>query len=292
MSGPSLIEWTDATWNPVTGCSKISAGCKHCYAERLSFRLRAMGKPQYTNGFELTLQPEALDTPRTWTRPRMIFVNSMSDLFHEEVGLDYASRVFAVMNECPQHTFQVLTKRPEIALAQSPYLTWSSNIWMGTSVEDSRVVHRIDALRRIPARTRFLSLEPLLGPLPKLNLSGVDWAIVGGESGPRARPMSKEWVTDLRDQCARANVPFFFKQWGGVNKKKTGRELDGKTWDQMPSVLPVGGVRDRHASDDLDGRPAHSRKAQNTRRISERVDANPGHSAKGGVVHRRVRWTG
>jgi three-Cys-motif partner protein len=214
MAGLSLIEWTEATWNPVTGCSKISAGCKHCYAERMSFRLKAMGKPQYKNGFKLTLQPEMLEAPLRWRSPRTIFVNSMSDLFHEDVGLDFTKRVFDVMNRCPQHTFQVLTKRPAIAAKFGPFLDWSSNIWMGTSVEDDRVLHRMASLRQIPAQTRFLSVEPLIGPLPRLTLAGIHWVIVGGESGPGAREMKLEWVRQIRDRCAQKRVPFFFKQWG------------------------------------------------------------------------------
>lgn len=292
MAGPSLIEWTDATWNPVTGCTKISAGCKNCYAERMAKRLRAMGKSQYARGFKLTLQPEMVDAPRRWRQPRTIFVNSMSDLFHKDVGAEFTLRVFNVMNECPQHTFQVLTKRPEIALALAPNLTWSSNIWMGASIEDARVVHRIDALRLIPAQTRFLSLEPLIGPLPGLDLSGIDWAIVGGESGPRARPVDPAWVSDIRDQCARARVPFFFKQWGGVNKKKTGRTLDGKTWDEMPRRLRGGEARDRNLADDLGARPAHPRKAQDPRGLSQRVDADHGEREEGNPVYRRVRRAG
>jgi protein gp37 len=234
MAGLSLIEWTEATWNPVTGCSKISAGCKHCYAERMAFRLKAMGKPQYENGFKLTLHPEMLEAPLKWRGPRTIFVNSMSDLFHEDVGLEFTKRVFDVMNRCPQHTFQVLTKRPGLAAELAPFLTWSSNIWMGTSVEDDRVLHRVASLRKIPARTRFLSVEPLIGPLPQIPLSGIHWVIVGGESGPGAREMKREWVREIRDLCLERRVPFFFKQWGGVNKKKTGRILDGRTWDEMP----------------------------------------------------------
>ena len=245
MAGLSMIEWTQATWNPVTGCSKISAGCKHCYAERMSFRLKAMGKPQYENGFKLTIQPKMLEAPLRWRSPRTIFVNSMSDLFHEEVGLDFTKRVFDVMNRCPQHTFQVLTKRPSIAAAFGPFLDWSSNIWMGTSVEDDRVLHRIASLRQIPATTRFLSVEPLIGPLPRLTLAGINWVIVGGESGPGAREMKPEWVRQIRDRCVQKGIPFFFKQWGGVNKKKTGRVLDGKTWDEMPRLtVQRGGHKD------------------------------------------------
>jgi protein gp37 len=227
MAGLSLIEWTEATWNPVTGCSKISAGCKHCYAERMALRLRAMGKPQYANGFQLTLQPQALKVPLGWRSPRTIFVNSMSDLFHEEVGLAFTKKVFEVMNKCPQHTFQILTKRPQVAADLAPFLSWTPNIWMGTSVEDDRVLHRIASLRMIPARVRFLSVEPLIGPLPRLPLVGIHWVIAGGESGPGAREMQIEWVRQIRDRCLQRGVPFFFKHWGGVNKKKTGRLLDG-----------------------------------------------------------------
>jgi protein gp37 len=234
MAGPSHIEWTEATWNPVTGCTKISAGCKHCYAERMALRLRAMGKPQYANGFELTLQPGALEVPLSWKRPRVIFVNSMSDLFHEDVGLDFTKKVFDVMLRCEQHTFQVLTKRPEVAEALAPSLPWPSNVWLGASVEDERVLHRVATLRKVPAKVRFLSVEPLIGPIRRLPLRGIHWVIVGGESGPRARPMDSEWVRSLRDQCVDAGVPFFFKQWGGVNKGLTGRVLDGRTWDEMP----------------------------------------------------------
>jgi protein gp37 len=236
MAQGSAIEWTEATWNPVTGCTKISAGCKNCYAERMAERLQAMGVPQYTNGFNLTLQPRALDLPLRWKKPRTIFVNSMSDLFHRDVPLPFIRQVFDVMNACPQHTFQVLTKRPEIAAHYAPQLHWGTNIWMGTSVENMLVLHRVESLRTIPAAVRFLSIEPLIGPLPRLDLHGMDWVIVGGESGPGARPMRPEWVESIRDQCVDANVAFFFKQWGGVNKKKTGRELDGRTWDEMPSA--------------------------------------------------------
>lgn len=234
MAAGSTIEWTDATWNPVTGCTKVSAGCTHCYAERMSKRLKAMGKPQYANGFRLTLQPQALEIPLNWKRGRTIFVNSMSDLFHKDVGLAFTRRVFDTMNRCPQHTFQILTKRPEIAAHFAPRLDWSPNIWMGTSVENVLVAHRIAELRKIPARVRFLSLEPLLGPLPRLPLGGIHWVIVGGESGPGARPMEEDWVKQIREQCIANDVPFFFKQWGGVSKKKAGRLLDGKPWDDMP----------------------------------------------------------
>lgn len=237
MAQTSSIEWTEATWNPVTGCTKISAGCKFCYAERMSKRLNAMGLHQYRDGFKLTLQPQALDIPRRWKKPRVIFVNSMSDLFHKSVPLTYIKRVFAVMNECSQHQFQILTKRPERAAQIASRLNWSPNIWMGTSIEDERVMHRLAALQEIPAAIRFLSLEPLIGPLPHLNLNDIHWVIVGGESGPGSRPMHETWVTDIRDRCLKMNVPFFFKQWGGTNKKKSGRELLGQTWDEIPVAV-------------------------------------------------------
>ena len=241
MTGPTRIEWTEASWNPVTGCSKISTGCKHCYAERMAKRLKAMGKPQYGDGFRLTLQPAALEAPLRWRRPRMIFVNSMSDLFHKDVGLGFTRRVFDVMNRCPQHTFQVLTKRPEIAARLAPHLSWTPNIWLGTSIENAQVLHRIDSLCAVPACLRFLSLEPLLGPIPRLPLAGVGWVIVGGESGPGSREMKAEWARQIRDQCLRKGVPFFFKQWGGVNKKKAGRLLDDTLWDQRPVPLAEPG---------------------------------------------------
>jgi len=234
MAGNSHIEWTDATWNPVTGCSKISPGCKHCYAERMARRLQAMGQPNYANGFEVTLQPHMLELPLEWKRPRRIFVNSMSDLFHQDVPLSFIKKVFSVMRRANWHQYQLLTKRSERLLEVSPLLTWEPHIWIGVSVENDDYISRIDDLRKTGADVKFLSLEPLLGPLRKLNLRGIDWVIVGGESGPGARPMNPDWVRDIRDQCLRANVPFFFKQWGGQFKKRTGRVLDGRTWDQMP----------------------------------------------------------
>lgn len=237
MALGSKIEWTQATWNPVTGCTKISAGCKHCYAERMSRRLKAMGKPQYTNGFKLTLQPDALQLPLRWKQPRVIFVNSMSDLFHKDVPAEFIGRVFNIMNRCTQHTFQVLTKRPEITAELAPRLTWTPNIWMGTSVENALVLHRVGSLQKVPARIRFLSVEPLLGPIPRLPLTGIHWVIVGGESGPGSRPMDPQWVRSIRDRCIAQHVPFFFKQWGGVNKKAAGRILDGKPWDEMPEPI-------------------------------------------------------
>jgi protein gp37 len=234
MATNSHIEWTDATWNPVTGCTKISPGCKNCYAERLSKRLRAMGQPNYRNGFELTLQPQMLELPLRWKSPKRIFVNSMSDLFHTEVPTNYIKQVFDVMGRANWHQYQVLTKRSERVLELSDTLDWMPQIWMGVSVESEKYKHRIADLRKTKARVKFLSLEPLLGSLGKLDLRGIDWAIVGGESGPAARPVDPQWVTQIRDQCIDAEVAFFFKQWGGVQKKKTGRILEGRTWDQMP----------------------------------------------------------
>jgi protein gp37 len=234
MATNSHIEWTDATWNPVTGCTKISPGCKYCYAERLSKRLKAMRQANYRNGFKLTLQPQMLELPLRWKSPKRIFVNSMSDLFHESVPTDYIKQVFDVMGRAHWHQYQVLTKRSERVLKLSNRLEWVPQIWMGVSVESEVYTNRIDDLRRCAAHVKFLSLEPLLGPLRKLNLRGIDWAIVGGESGPGARPVDPEWVTEIRDQCVKAGVPFFFKQWGGVQKSKTGRTLEGRTWDEMP----------------------------------------------------------
>jgi protein gp37 len=237
MSDRSTIEWTEATWNPVTGCTKISPGCKFCYAERMAKRLQAMGKDRYRNAFELTLQPDTLDIPLNWKKPRMIFVNSMSDLFHEDVPDDYIQQCFDVMAEADQHTFQVLTKRPERVAAISHLLSWPSNIWMGTSVENADYTWRIEELQAVPAAIRFLSVEPLLGPITALPLDGIHWVIVGGESGPSARVMPEEWALEIRDQCVANHVPFFFKQWGGKNKKATGRVLQGRTWDEMPTLV-------------------------------------------------------
>jgi protein gp37 len=228
------IEWTEATWNPVTGCTKISPGCAHCYAERMANRLRAMGVRQYRNGFQVSPHADMLEVPLRWRKPRRIFVNSMSDLFHEQVPLGFIQDVFSVMEQACWHDFQVLTKRPEIALARAPHLPWPANVWLGTSVENALFLHRVRTLRMIPAKLRFLSLEPLLGPIPALPLAGIHWVIVGGESGPGARPMEKRWASQVRDRCVSHGVPFFFKQWGGVNRKRTGRRLDRRTWDQMP----------------------------------------------------------
>ncbi len=237
MAQGSGIEWTESTWNPVTGCTKISPGCKHCYAERMAERLQAMGQKNYRNGFALTLQPHMLALPLGWKKPQTIFVNSMSDLFHDDVPLGYISQVFDVMRRAHWHRFQVLTKRSRRLAELGPQLEWTPNIWMGVSVESDKYRARIDDLRNTNALVKFLSLEPLLGPLPNLDLEGMDWVIVGGESGPKARPMDPKWVMDLRDQCRWANVPFFFKQWGGKNKKQAGRVLEGRTWDQMPGRM-------------------------------------------------------
>jgi protein gp37 len=234
MAGNSHIEWTDATWNPVTGCTKISPACKHCYAERMAKRLQAMGQRNYANGFRLTLQPHMLELPLQWRRPKRIFVNSMSDLFHQDAPLSFVKEVFAVMERADWHQYQLLTKRSERLLRLSPFLNWRPHIWMGVSVENQDYAFRIDHLRRTAARVKFLSIEPLLGPLPQLDLRGIDWVIVGGESGPGARPMDPDWVREIRDQCQRAQTPFFFKQWGGVLKKRAGRLLDGRTWDETP----------------------------------------------------------
>ena len=232
----SSIEWTEATWNPVTGCTKISPGCTHCYAERLAVRLQAMGQKNYRNGFNLTMQPHMLERPLQWKTPQVIFVNSMSDLFHKDVPIDYILRVFDVMERAHWHRFQVLTKRGERLAEMNPCIRWPPNVWMGVSVESEKYVSRIDDLRRTDSQTKFLSLEPLLGPLPNIDLADIDWVIVGGESGPGARVMAEQWVIEIRDQCVRARVPFFFKQWGGVNKKRTGRLLQGRTWDELPQI--------------------------------------------------------
>jgi protein gp37 len=230
----TTIEWTETTWNPTTGCTKISAGCKNCYAAVLARRLQAMGQKKYKNGFDLTLHANAVNDPYKWKKPKLVFVNSMSDLFHQDVPLHFIQQVFEVMNNTQKHTYQVLTKRAERLLELSPFLKWTPNIWMGVSVEDMRVVERIDHLRQTSAQVKFLSCEPLIGPLDSLNLNGIDWVIVGGESGPKSRTMESEWVERVQQQCADQKVAFFFKQWGGVRKKKTGRLLNGRTWDEMP----------------------------------------------------------
>jgi protein gp37 len=245
MGDRSAIEWTEATWNPTTGCDRTSPGCDNCYAMTLSKRLRAMGQPKYQNdgdprtsgpGFRLTVHPDALDIPYGWRAPRLIFVNSMSDLFHPEVPLDFIRSVFAVMEGTPQHTYQVLTKRSKRLAQVAGDLPWPANVWMGVSIESDKYAFRIDHLRTVNAAVRFVSAEPLLGALPGLDLSAIDWLIVGGESGPKARPVQEAWVQDLRDQCCAQAVAFFFKQWGGRTPKAGGRELDGEVWSEMPTL--------------------------------------------------------
>ena len=236
MSTRSAIEWTEVTWNPVTGCTKISQGCRFCYAERMSKRLLAMGVDKYRDGFSVTVHESTLGEPLKWRRPRLVFANSMSDLFHKSVPSTFIKDVFRVMNQASQHTFQVLTKRPSRVALLDDKLNWTPNIWLGTSIESGRWLERMDILKETSARTKFLSLEPLLGPLPSISLRGIDWVIVGGESGPGARPMQADWVREIRDNCLQNNVPFFFKQWGGPHKKRTGRLLDEKIWDQMPEL--------------------------------------------------------
>ena len=237
MSEQTTIEWTDSTWNPVTGCHKISPGCKNCYAARLAPRLKAMGNPRYANGFEVSLHYDLIKTPTKWTKPRKVFVNSMSDLFHAEVPIEFIRAVFSTIVAADHHTFQVLTKRPEQALELADQLPWPSNLWMGTSVENADYLHRVDTLRQIPAQTRFLSLEPLIGAIPDIDLTNIDWVIAGGESGPGARKIEEDWVRSIRDQCEDAEIPFFFKQWGGTNKKRSGRMLDNRTWDYFPNEV-------------------------------------------------------
>lgn len=244
------IEWTDFTWNPVTGCDRISAGCDHCYALTMARRLKAMGTPQYQNdgdprtsgpGFGVTMHPEALDLPRMWGGRRMVFVNSMSDLFHAKVTAAFINDLIEVIRDTPQHTYQVLTKRAVRARKLSANIDWPDNLWLGVSVEDMQVAHRVDELRQIPAKVKFLSCEPLLGDLSELNLAGIDWVIAGGESGMNARPMHIEWARAVRDNCLAHEVPFFFKQWGGRSPKLEGRELDGRTWDDYPEQVSSRG---------------------------------------------------
>jgi protein gp37 len=242
MANHSEIEWTEATWNPITGCTKISPGCENCYAKRMAYRLQAMGNPNYANGFKLTLHNNALQIPLKWKKPRMIFVNSMSDLFHPDVPLDFVQKTFDVMRKAHWHTYQILTKRSKRLFELSQSISWPTNVWMGVSIENSDYLFRAGHLRQTEAKVKFLSLEPLLGPLHDLNLVDIDWVIVGGESGPGARPMKKKWVVEIKDRCLSANVPFFFKQWGGVHRKRNGRTLQGTTWNQMPTgsmLLPL-----------------------------------------------------
>jgi len=234
MATNSSIEWTESTWNPVTGCTKISPGCKFCYADRMAKRLKAMGSPNYQNGFKLTLHDHVIYLPLSWKSPKTIFVNSMSDLFHEKVPIEFIKKVFDIMVEAEWHTFQILTKRGKRLEQIANQLPWAQNIWMGVSVENQDYTSRIKNLRKVPSAVRFLSVEPLIDKITRIDLRGIDWVIVGGESGPKSRPMESDWVRILRDKCVDRNVPFFFKQWGGTNKKKTGRILDGHTWDEMP----------------------------------------------------------
>ena len=235
----SSIEWTEMTWNPTTGCTKLTAGCKFCYAEVMSKRLKAMGIEKYKGGFKLAVHEDSLVIPYSWRGSKMVFVNSMSDLFHVDVPLSFIQKVFKVMNDNPQHTFQVLTKRADLLLQYNDELNWTPNIWMGVSVEDDRVLSRVDYLIQTDAKTKFLSCEPLIGPLNGLDLTGIDWVIVGGESGRKPRFMDKDWVLDIHDKCKKAGVAFFFKQWGGVNKKKSGRILDGQIYSEMPILESI-----------------------------------------------------
>lgn len=233
------IEWTEKSWNPLTGCDKISPGCKNCYAERMAKRLQAMGQKNYRNGFKLTFHEDALNTPLSWKKPAMIFVNSMSDLFHEDVPFSFIRQVFFVMTQAHWHTFQLLTKRSSRLAELSDQINWPRNVWMGVSVENEDFTYRISDLTSTGSVVKFLSVEPLLGPIPDLDLTDIDWVIVGGESGPGARPMKNQWVIDIRNQCINKNIPFFFKQWGGTNKKRTGRLLDGRTWSEMPAATSL-----------------------------------------------------
>ena len=235
MGARSNIEWTEMTWNPVTGCVKVSQGCKHCYAERMAKRLKAMGSERYVDGFKPTLHEDLIDLPRRWRAPRTVFVNSMSDLFQEAVPLEFIRKVFATMADCPQHTFQILTKRSSRLRELADKIDWPENVWMGVSVESARVVGRIADLQSVPAAVRFLSCEPLISSLGDLDLNGIHWVIVGGESGPGARVMREEWAQRIRGHCEAQGVPFFFKQWGGVRKERFGRELNGRTYDEMPA---------------------------------------------------------
>lgn len=246
MAQTSKIEWTESTWNPVTGCTKVSPGCKFCYADRMARRLQAMRQKRYRHGFELTLQEDLVDLPLKWKKPRVIFVNSMSDLFHKAVPDNFIYRCFETMATASQHTFQVLTKRPERVAKMAAHLPWPSNIWMGTSIENCDYSYRARELAKVPASVRFLSVEPLLAPIYRLPVANCEWVIVGGESGPGARPMKRDWVVSIRDRCIKYGVPFFFKQWGGPQKSRTGRLLDGRTWDEMPKNWGTyGGTKER-----------------------------------------------
>ncbi len=243
MGSISKIEWTESTWNPVTGCTKISAGCTNCYAYTMAKRLQAMNNPRYKNGFNITLHEDLLTLPLSWKKPKKIFVNSMSDLFHEEVPEEFIYKIFKIMNQTPWHNYQILTKRSNRLLELAPFINWTTNIWQGVTIENNSVANRINDLKQIPAYIRFLSLEPLIGPIKNLDLSGIHWVIVGGESGPAARPMMIEWVREIRDYCIKQNIPFFFKQWGGVQKHLTGRILDMRTWDEYPDVFKLNTIQ-------------------------------------------------
>lgn len=236
MSAISTIEWTKASWNPVTGCEKVSQGCKHCYAETFAERFRDTPGHHFEQGFDLRLWESRLSLPLKWKKPRKIFVNSMSDLFQEDIPVAFIKKVFDTMTQAHWHTFQILTKRSERLAELAEQLDWPSNVWMGVSVEDERYLSRVDHLRQVPAAVRFISFEPLLGPIHEPDLTGIHWVIVGGESGPGARPMEQQWARDIRDHCIRTGTAFFFKQWGGVRKKKLGRHLDGLLWDQFPTT--------------------------------------------------------
>lgn len=234
MALKSTIEWTESTWNPVTGCTKVSPGCANCYAERLALRLKAMGQPNYSNGFDIAFHEKALELPLRWKTPQVIFVNSMSDLFHKDISTDFIKKVFKVMNKASHHRFQLLTKRSDRMLSIARSVIWTKNIWAGVSVESADYLPRMDDLRQMPAAVKFVSMEPLLGLIEDINFENIDWIIAGGESGPGARPLEPDWIRCIRDQCQKNRVPFFFKQWGGTRKKKAGRELDGKTYSEMP----------------------------------------------------------
>lgn len=236
MSISSKIEWTEATWNPVTGCTKISEGCRYCYAEKLALRLKAMNNPRYVNGFDVTLHDDVLSEPLKWHKSKMIFVNSMSDLFHEKVPTNFIEKVFEIIRIANHHNFQILTKRSKRLVELAPFLKWPENLWMGVTVEMKESTYRIAHLKRTPAKVKFISFEPLLGDIDGLDLRGIDWVIVGGESGPKSRIMKQEWVIRIKDNAIYNGVPFFFKQWGGKNKKKAGRVLEGKIWSQTPQV--------------------------------------------------------
>lgn len=239
MANNSKIEWTEATWNPCTGCTKISSGCKNCYAERMAIRLKNMGQKKYKNGFKVATHKDSLDIPLSWTEPKKIFVNSMSDLFHVEIPEKFILDVFEIMSKANWHQFQVLTKRPERALKLNKKLKWESNIWFGATIESQDYLHRLNYLKKTSAKIKFLSLEPLLSAINKINLDGIDWVIVGGESGPNSRPIKEEWVLNIRDQCKEQGIPFFFKQWGGWNKKLNGRLLEGKTYEELPELVNI-----------------------------------------------------